>query len=132
MNKRKVIEQVVEYLREELQEVHSTAAPGAPERAKEIEQLLLMYRFLPSRELQSTDVICPAALVELELNARRAFYFIAPRGGGLVTRVEEQAVQVVTPQSPIGGAILGRHVGDLAEVRLRDGSLRQYRIISVS
>jgi len=132
MNKRKVIQQVVEYLQQELEEVLGSADENALTRARELEQLLLMYRFLPVRQFEERDVISPAALVELEFNSMHAFYFIAPRGGGLVTRVEGQAVQVVTPQSPIGEAILGKHAGDLAEVRMRDDSVRKYRVISVS
>ena len=67
----------------------------------------------------------------MELNAVRAFYFIAPRGGGLVTSVDGLPVQVITPQSPIGEAVLGRRAGETVRIELRDG-VREYRIVGMS
>ena len=109
----------------------SYLAGAQAQRAAELKQLLLMYRFLPLRELGKDDVACPTALVELEFGGKRAFYFIAPQGGGLVTRVEGQPVQVITPQSPMGEAVLGKRVGETVEVDIRD-STRSYKVISIS
>jgi transcription elongation GreA/GreB family factor len=159
MDKRRVVEQITAYLAEELagilkaaesarqaatheesrsEDRHDTRAIEAgylagaqAQRAAELQQLLLMYRFLPLRELGPDDVASPAALVELETRGTRAFYFIAPQGGGLVTRVDDRAVQVITPNSPIGEALLGKRVGDRVEVEIRD-SIREYRVISIS
>ena len=123
MNKREVIQQIQEYLQQEL-----TDAPE--ERKSEIERLLLVYRFLPARNLGPEDVICPAALVELELNGQVTFCFITPQGGGLVTTIGGKPLQVVTPQSPLGEALLGKKPGETASVESRQG-LRTYRIVSL-
>lgn len=158
MNKKAVVAQIVEYLTEELAGVEKAAksaldaathednkaeneydtraieagylAGAQAKRAEEIRQLLLMYKFLPLRDLTADDVACPAALVELEHNKTRAFYFIAPKGGGLVTRVDGNPVQVITPVSPMGEALLGKRVGDLVEVEMRN-QVREYRVISI-
>ena len=45
--------------------------------------------------------------------------FIAPEGGG--TLLAGGAVRVVTPQSPLGRAVLGRSVDDEIELRLPGG-----------
>ena len=47
---------------------------------------------------------------------RAAFFWLAPHGGG--TRLADGAVQVVTPKSPLGRALLGKRAGDECEVVL--------------
>lgn len=158
MRKKEVIAAILEYLAAELanmeraakaaqeaatheesraEDAHDTRAieagylAGAQQaRVDELSRLLLMYKYLPVRELGPDDVVCAAALVELEINHTRAFYFIAPQGGGLVTRVQGKPVQVLTPASPMGEALLGKRVGDLVEIETRD-SVREYRVLSI-
>ena len=123
MDKERVIETIQEYLDQLL--------PAADEEgAAEIARLKVMYRFLPKRKYGPDDMIVPAALVELSLHDHVTFCFVAPQGGGLVTRVGGQPVQVVTPQSPLGEALLGKKVGDVVKVELR-GGMREYRVLSV-
>ena len=125
MNKAALISTIIEYLSDELKN-------GADaEREKEIKSLLLMYRFLPVRTYGPEDVIVPSALVELKLGQATAYYFVTPQGGGLITTVEGKAVQVITPQSPLGEALLGKKVGDVVQVSSR-GSIREYQVIAIS
>jgi hypothetical protein len=133
MNKRALVELIKTHLEEELAEILRSADAGSTRqsnsdgaaasaaesplpadavealrgRASEIQRQLLMFRFLPLPELGADDVVSPAALVELELAGagRRAFYFMTPQSGGLVTSVDGQPVQVIGPQSPIGETI---------------------------
>jgi hypothetical protein len=122
--KREIIDEIQHYLVTELKELGE--APS--ERAAEIHRQLLMFRFLPVREFGPEDVICPGGLVELELNGMRALYFVVPTGGGLVMQIAGRPIQVITPQSPLGEAILGRKVGDIAKVTVGSG-VREYRIV---
>ena len=124
MDKRKLIDVLKQYLTEE----KNTAEPA---RADEIERLLVMYRFLPSRDHGPEEVIVPSSLVELKLGAMTTFCFVAPQGGGLVTNVDGKAVQVVTPNSPLGEALLGRKRGDVIKVDIR-GAVREYEVLKVS
>jgi transcription elongation GreA/GreB family factor len=55
--------------------------------------------------------------------------FIAIEGGGTV--LAEGAVRVVTPPSPLGRALLGRHVDDEVELRL-PGGMRTLTIEAIS
>jgi transcription elongation GreA/GreB family factor len=137
VDKRKVVNEIQAYLAEELASLASQAgAPSAKSpdlatlaRMQEIQTQLTMYKFLPLREYGVEDVICPASLVELEIQSRRAFYFIVPTGGGLVMRVDGSPVQVITPQSPLGEALLGKIVGDKISVEA-GGKPREYKIVS--
>jgi transcription elongation GreA/GreB family factor len=45
--------------------------------------------------------------------------------------VEEKPVQVVTPQSPLGEALLGKKVGDRVRVEIR-GGVREYRLLTLT
>ena len=56
-----------------------------------------------------------------------ALYYLAPWGGGVTLAGE---VAVVTPQSPIGRALLGRGVGDVAEVQ-RPGGVRELELVAI-
>ena len=55
-------------------------------------------------------------------------YFVAPWGGGEVLPGD---VVVVTPSSPIGGALLGREAGDDVEVQ-RPGGARTLSITAIA
>lgn len=125
MEKENVIREIETYLRGELM----NAAVGE-DRAR-IEGLLTQYRFMPKRKYGLDDVVIPSALVELELNGSRAFYFMAPAGGGLVMRVDGRPVQVITPQSPLGEALLGKRAGDRVEVAIGSG-IRAYEIVGLT
>lgn len=139
MDKRKVVQEIQNYLAEELASLLPLAEQAdagknelpeeSAQRIREIQQQLTMYKFLPVREYGAEDVICPSALVELELTGRRAFYFIVPSGGGLIMKVDGNPVQVITPQSPLGGALMGRRAGDLVRVETQ-GAPRDYRVVS--
>lgn len=89
-----------------------------------------MYQHLPCRNYSAEDVVCPAALVEVELNELKSWIFITPKGGGLITRVAGQPIQVMTVNSPLGEKLLGKKQNDLVEVELR-GECRTYRICSI-
>ncbi len=137
VDKHKVIEQIQSALAGELaallpeiEREGEAVSEKTAGRAREIQQQLTMYRFLPRREFGAEDVVCPSALVELETGGTSAIYLMVPSGGGLVTRVEGRPVQVITPHSPLGEALLGKKNGDRAEVRTQSGT-RTYRIVSV-
>jgi transcription elongation GreA/GreB family factor len=132
--KKQVVEQLQLYVAEELSDLvqeSETSGKALPERAEELRQQLVMYRFLPVRDYGQDDIICPGGLVELEHNQTKAFYFIVPNGGGLITRVEGSPVQVVTPQSPLGGALLGRKLGEKIQV-IVGGKNREYTVVGYS
>jgi transcription elongation GreA/GreB family factor len=52
------------------------------------------------------------ALVECELGGFRSFMFLLPFCGGMELQIEDQELTVVTPDSPLGGALLNRRAGD--------------------
>lgn len=68
------------------------------------------------------------ALVTVDDDGEPARYYLAPWGGGVVIA---DGVHVVTPQAPIGRALLGREVDDEVEIR-RPGGARTVTITAIS
>ncbi len=109
----------------------SYLAGAQASRASEILRLITVYKFLYLPEYKPTDLIGPGALVELEINGHRSFYFLVPQGGGLSLQLDGKPVRVITPVAPLGEALLGRAKGDTVEVE--SGSVtRTYRVVGVS
>jgi transcription elongation GreA/GreB family factor len=56
------------------------------------------------------------ALVVIGEDGRESTFFVAPAGGG--SHLSGGAVQVVTPRSPLGQAVMGKRAGDEVEVTI--------------
>ncbi len=75
------------------------------------------------------DPIGPSAVVVLEDERGRLSVFVAPAGGG--TRLDAGGVvQVVTPASPLGRALVGAREGDDVEVE-RAGRIDTLSVVQV-
>jgi len=106
----------------------SYLADGQARHAAELREAIELYRVLTLREFAADEPIALAALVEIEQRRTRDLYFIGPRNGGVIVRRDGVEVMVITPQSPLGRAMLGRRTGEA--IRLEGG--REAKIVSVS
>lgn len=109
---------------------NSYLAGAQAKRAGEIEEVLSMYKYLVLRDFSEKDPIGPTALVETEFQNKKSLMFLAPLGGGTNVIFEGQPVQVITPASPLGGALLGLKVGDAAMIEA-GGKTKEYEIFRV-
>ena len=108
----------------------SYLAHGQSRQAAETMQAIQLYRALPLRAFAPDEVIDLGALVELDQNGERLFYFLGPRAGGTEVEVDDATVLVLTQQSPMGQELSGLREGDtfhMATVRTRD----TYRVVRV-
>lgn len=109
----------------------SYLAGAQSRRALELEQLLNLYRFLDLSPFTAQTPIASTALVELgSEEGQKSLYLLMPLGGGMQTDWNGRNVQVVTPQSPIGEALLGKRVGDQISVEIRKVT-KDYDILAV-
>jgi hypothetical protein len=129
VEKKRVIQHLIEFIEEELKQETSAPLKAPSERRSELETQLTMYRFIPSRTYAESDPIIPSSLVGLKIGDSVSFAFIVPRGGGFITQVEGVPLQILTAQSPLGEALLGRKTGDRISVDIR-GQKREYLIVS--
>jgi transcription elongation GreA/GreB family factor len=100
-------------------------ARGQALRVVEARTEIAEVRAMPLRAFGEGSRVALGALVEVTEGEAARSYFIAPGGGG--TRLASGRVDVVTPKSPLGRALLGKEVGDVIEVKLGD-RLRELEI----
>ncbi len=105
-------------------------AGAQAERSRELEKVENLLAFLALRKFAEGDPIALSAVVALSLDGAEQHYFISPVGGGMRASVDGVEVQVVTPQSPIGQALLGRTVGEIVELKVKQGR-REYEVRDV-
>ena len=114
------------------------SAQADEEQRVAIERQLLQVRFLPRREFSAVDeIIVPSALVEIETlredgqEGVHSWCYLIPTGGGLILSVSGRPVQVLTPQSPLGSALLGKKRGDDLVIPAGNKS-RKIRVVTFS
>jgi hypothetical protein len=105
-------------------------AGAQADRVRDLERVANALGFLPLREIGPGEPISLSALIEVDVEGERLRFFLAPQGGGMKVELEGAEIQVVTPQSPVGQALLGKSEGDVVEVRTQRG-VREYEILSV-
>src|SRR5690349_9838205 len=87
----------------------SYLARGQASRVEELRTAVLEVQRMTVRAFADDEPIAIGALVtieEVEREDERKTLWIAPQGGG--TRLGQGVVQVVTPRSPLGAALLGK------------------------
>ena len=104
----------------------SYLARGQAERVRVLEQESNALEFLPVRAFKTDDPIALGALVDAAVDGEPTVYFLAPCSGG--DRVD--GVQVVTPLSPVGRALVGRTAGESLELKITS-KVREIEIAGV-
>lgn len=87
----------------------SYLAHGQSKAAEEAALAVTQFESLALRPYTFADVIGVGAVVTLD---NGDLYFIGPRAGGTEVSLEGQTIMVVTPSSPLGRQLVGRHQGD--------------------
>ena len=106
-------------------------AGGQARQAKEIMDSIKLYESLVVKKFGRGDLIDLTALVELETDGTRSSYFIGPKNGGLEINFQGNEITVITPQSPLGQNLMGKKTGQRWTGKL-GGSSVKYHIVSVS
>lgn len=100
--------------------------------AKRVEELKLEVQILEDvdpNQSKNLGEISIGALVELEHQNQRRFYFLIPTAGGTILNFNNTPVVVVSVFSPIGDALMGLKAGENFEVETPKET-RHYRVIS--
>jgi transcription elongation GreA/GreB family factor len=107
----------------------SYLARGEARRVEELRGALADVESMDAVALGDGEPVRLGALVSTEEDGEIASMWLAPHGGG--SRLANGAVQVITPGSPLGRALLGKRAADDCEVVLA-GRTRRLTIVSVS
>ena len=111
----------------------SYVARGQASRASEMEEALVRVSALELLDFKPGARIAISALDDLEQDGKRLRYFLVPAAGGERLKVAGYEIQTLTPQSPLGRALLGLSEGDDAELPARQAGERArcYEIVKV-
>jgi transcription elongation GreA/GreB family factor len=93
----------------------SYLAGAQAKRVSEIREVLNQFKTLEFKNFTSSDRALSTALVEVSLDGKNHTFLIMPKGGGSGLQWENKSVQIITPNSLLGAAILGKKVGDETE-----------------
>jgi len=115
----------------------SYLAAGQAARVAELELAAKVLAGLELKDFGPETPIQAGAVVTVEDDdGARSTYFVAPHGGGVKLEAAGAGaaalgpIQVITPQSPLGQALLGRTQGDVVELRAKAG-LREMTVADV-
>jgi len=94
----------------------SYLARGEALRVEELKLGLAEVQNMPLRRVREGDPAALGAIVRADEDGEALVLWLAPYGGG--NRLAEGTVQIVTPKSPLGRALIGKRAGDECEVKL--------------
>jgi len=109
----------------------SYLATGQARRMEEIRQALNLFQQLSVRPYDPQAGIETGALIALESHhGPRQWLFLGPEAAGLKLLLDDQAVTVITPRSPLGSSLLGKFEGDDVRITVA-GALRWHSVFQV-
>ncbi|QDK45747.1 hypothetical protein DOM22_11620 [Bdellovibrio sp. ZAP7] len=108
----------------------SYLARGQAKRISEIKELLVILTHVNIKDFGPDDKIAGTALIEVEHSGKNSFLLMMTHGGGVNVTFDGKRIQIVTPSSPLGEALLDLREGDVAVVEQGD-QVREYEILSV-
>ena len=94
----------------------SYLARGEALRVEELRAGLAEVQSMPLRAAREGEPAALGAIVRAEEDGQSLVLWLAPHGGG--NRLANGVVQIVTPKSPLGRALIGKRAGDECEIRL--------------
>ncbi len=104
----------------------SYLAHGQSRQVVETEQAREQYVSLTPRVFGPAEPVGIGALIELEHDGDRLWYFLGPAAGGTEVDGEGQEVLVITPQAPLGRLLAGKTQGEQVQLERTI-----YRIVQV-
>ena len=107
-------------------------ARGQAERVAAAQRELQLFRSMQRRSWTDELPIAAGALVQLEdEEEQERSVLLLPLGAGIKLTAGDQDIQVITPTSPLGEALLAKETGDLIEIHL-GGRRREWTIVGVT
>ncbi len=105
----------------------SYLAEGQSRRVDEYQQAINAYQNLQCIDFNQSSQIALTALIQLSADSDKDhWFFIGPAAGGLCFKYNKQSITVITPQSPMGMALIGKQQDDDIEVIIGSKKLEDY------
>jgi transcription elongation GreA/GreB family factor len=97
-------------------------ARGQAQRVADLEQAIALVSAVPTEAFAPGAAATAGALVQVEDNDSTLWYLLAPAGGGIKLSLDGIQFTVLTPNSPVGRALLGRRSGDDVDIKTPQGT----------
>jgi len=105
----------------------SYLAEGQSRRVAEFQLAIDAYNALDLIEFNDDSYIALGALVQLSADSKaNHWFFIGPAAGGFRCKINQKNITVITPQSPMGMALIGKQQDDDIELMLGSNKLKDY------
>ncbi len=102
-------------------------AEGQSKRVTEFQQAIDAYQALSLVDFDETSFVTLGALVQLAADSKtNHWFFIGPAAGGFRCQQDQKNITVITPQSPMGTALIGKQQDDDIEIMLGGNKLEDY------
>jgi hypothetical protein len=108
----------------------SYLARGQAQRVVDLQITLKRVAFMETRSFGADDAIGLSALIRLESDDDIRWLLFAPAGGGRRLQLDDIAVDVISPEAPLGQALAGRFHGEEFSLRTA-GRVREFVIAEV-
>ncbi|MDR3607854.1 MAG: GreA/GreB family elongation factor [Oligoflexia bacterium] len=100
-------------------------------RIETLRKMIAQFQRAEFRDFKTTDAVAIGALVGVVLDGKKMHYLLVSQGGGVSISHQGKTIQVITPQAPLGDALLDKKLGDVVELEVQN-AVREYEIISVA
>lgn len=105
-------------------------AGAQAKRVQEMKEFLDECRAFPQKHFTAETPIALSAFLTIEHDGVRQNVILMKRGGGFQIHFGAVDVQVITPQSPLGEALMGLQKGDEAVVEVGSNT-KYYEILDI-
>jgi hypothetical protein len=158
VKKQKLVQKIIDRLREDLALYHKAAdaaraeatheqskaehkydtrgleasylARGQSRQAAELAAAIEKFEKLAVRDFAADDPIDAGAALELQGTRETNFYFIGPRGGGTEVVHDKKEFLVITPESPLGAQLIGKKQGEKCRLDI-GGQKQEFKIANI-
>ena len=104
---------------------------GQSRRSEELEQAIEVLRNFELKSFDAMTKVDMSALVTLEFEEGvQRTVLLAPVGGAIKVEVEGREISLMTPQSPMGRAIMGHYLNDIVELTVA-GKVKDYDLVGL-
>jgi transcription elongation GreA/GreB family factor len=103
----------------------SYLATGQARQVRELGETLRVFENLRHVDFAAGDEIASGALVEVERDAERLFFLLVPAAGGLEIFHQGREITLLSTESPLYRALVGKRAGDTLEAP-------PFRVVGVS
>jgi hypothetical protein len=105
-------------------------AGAQAKRAGEIDEVLALFKSMSFKAFQPNDPVQASALIDVKIDGKPNRLLMMPKGGAVRLQFQGETIQIVTPASSLGEALLGQRAGEMVEFEVGD-QLRECELIAV-